>query len=91
MHTMLVVPKLSSPVHFENNHLESCNAVVSHKESIIHFRDPSMQFKIKCPTEEQRHPIGTVEMNFVYSEKPQKFQHGIILMILSLTCIFINL
>ena len=37
VHTMLVVPKLSFPVLFGNNHLESCDAVVSHKERIVHF------------------------------------------------------
>ena len=32
VHTMLVVPKLSFPVLFGNNHLELCDPVVAHKE-----------------------------------------------------------
>ena len=36
VHTMLVVPKLSFPALFGNNHLECCDAVVSHKERIVH-------------------------------------------------------
>ena len=65
VHTMLVVPKLSFPVLFGNNHLESCDAVVSHKERIVHFRHPAMQFKVKCPLEPPRQPNGTVETNVV--------------------------
>ena len=65
VHTMLVVPKLSFPVLFGNNHLESCDAVVSHKECIVHFRHPVMQFKVKCPSEPPRQPNGTVETNVV--------------------------
>ena len=42
IHTMLVVSKLSFPVRFGNNHLESCDAVVSRKERVVHFRHPAM-------------------------------------------------
>ena len=44
IHTMAVVPKLSFPVLFGNNHLELCDAVVSHKDRVVHFRHPTIQF-----------------------------------------------
>ena len=94
VHTMLVVPKLSFPALFGNNHLESCDAVVSHKERIVHFRHPAMQFKVKCPSEPPRRPNGTAETNFVslyvYSEKPQKLQRGINLVTLCLSLAFLT-
>ena len=94
IHTMLVVPKLSFPVLFGNNHLELCDAVVSHKDRVVHFRYPKMQFKIKCPSEPPRRPNGTVETNvislFVHSEKPQKLQHGINFVTLCLSLIFLS-
>ena len=92
--TMLVVPKLSLPVLFGNNHLELCDAVVSHKDSVVHFRHPKMQFKIKCPSQPQRRPNGTVETNvvslFVHSEKPQKLQYGINFVTLCLSFAFLS-
>ena len=92
VHTMLVVPKLSFPVLFGNNHLESCDTVVSHKECIVHFRHPAIQFKVKCPSEPPRRPNGTVETNvvslYVCSEKPQKLQRGINLVTLCLSLAF---
>ena len=94
VHTMLVVPKLSFPALFGNNHLESCDAVVSHKERIVHFRHPAMQFKVKCPSEPPRRPNGTAGTNFVslyvYSEKPQKLQRGINLVTLCFSLAFLT-
>ena len=91
VHTMLVVPKLSFPVLFGNNHFELCDAVVSHKERIVHFRHPAMQFKVKCPSEPPFRPNGTAETNFVslyvYSEKPQR---GINLVTLCLSLTFLT-
>ena len=53
-----------------------------------------MQFKVKCPLEPPRWPNGTAKTNFVslyiYSEKPQKLQHGINLVILCLSLAFLT-
>ena len=45
---MLVVPGLSWPVLFGENHLHATQALVDHAEPSIHFRHPSMSFKIAC-------------------------------------------
>ena len=94
IHTMLVVPKLSFPVLLENNHLQLCDAVVSHKDSVVHLRHSTMQFKIKCPSEPPHWPNGTVETNavslFVHSEKPQKLQHGINFVTLCFSLVFLS-
>ena len=46
--TMLVVPQLSWPILFVENHLHSTKALVDHVVPSIEFRHPSMQFMIKC-------------------------------------------
>ena len=99
VHTMLVFPKLSFPILFGNNYLKSYDAVVSHKERIVHFQHPAMQFKVKCPSDPPRHPNGTIETNvvslyvcplslYVCSETPQKLYHGINLVTLCLSLVF---
>ena len=45
---MLVVPGLSWPVLFGENHLHATQALMDHAEPSIHFRHPSMSFKIAC-------------------------------------------
>ena len=45
---MLVVPRLSWPILFGENHLHSTQALVDHGEPSILFRHPSMSFKIAC-------------------------------------------
>lgn len=45
---MLVVPGLSWPILFGENHLHSTQALVDHAEASIHFCHPSMSFKIAC-------------------------------------------
>ena len=45
---MLVVPGLSWPMLFGENHLHATQALVDHAEPSIHFRHPSMSFKIAC-------------------------------------------
>ena len=45
---MLVVPGLSWPVLFGENHLHATQALVDHAEPSIHFRHPSMSFQIAC-------------------------------------------
>ena len=45
---MLVVPGLSWPILFGENHLHSTQALVDHATPSIHFRHPSMSFKIAC-------------------------------------------
>ncbi|KAL9971368.1 hypothetical protein ACROYT_G023884 [Oculina patagonica] len=45
---MLVVPGLSWPILFGENHLHSTQALVDHAAPSIHFRHPSMSFKITC-------------------------------------------
>ena len=45
---MLVVPGLSCPILFGENHLHSSQALVDHADPSIHFRHPSMSFKITC-------------------------------------------
>ena len=45
---MLVVPGLSWPILFGENHLHSTQALVDHADPSIHFRHPSMSFKIAC-------------------------------------------
>ena len=66
---------------FGNNNLESCDAVVSHKKHVVHFRHSEMQFKIKCPSEPPLRTNSIAETNvvsfYVHSEKAQKLQHGI--------------
>jgi hypothetical protein len=49
--TMLVVPQLSWPILFGENHLHSTKALVDHAVPSIEFRHPSMQFMIKCSLE----------------------------------------
>ena len=77
---------------FGNNHLELCDAVVAHKERIVHFYHPTMQFKVKCPTEPSRKVNGTIETNVVSlcvsSQQPQKLQCGIHLVTLCLSLAF---
>ncbi|CAB3996860.1 Hypothetical predicted protein [Paramuricea clavata] len=48
---MLVVPQLSWPILFGENHLHSTKALVDHAVPSIGFRHPSMQFMIKCSLE----------------------------------------
>ena len=45
---MLVVPGLSWPILFGENHLHSTEALVDHADPSIDFRHPSMSFKIAC-------------------------------------------
>ena len=45
---MLVVPRLSWPILFGENHLHSTQALVDHGDPSILFRHPSMSFKIAC-------------------------------------------
>jgi len=45
---MLVVPGLSWPILFGENHIHATQALVDHAEPSIHFRLPSMSFKIAC-------------------------------------------
>lgn len=45
---MLVVPGLSWPILFGENYLHVTQALVDHAEPSIHFRNPSMSFKISC-------------------------------------------
>ena len=45
---MLIVPGLPWPVLFGENHLHATQALVDHAEPSIHFRHPSMSFKIAC-------------------------------------------
>ena len=49
--TMLVVPQLSWPILFGENHLLSTKTLVDHAVPSIEFRHPSMQFMIKCSLE----------------------------------------
>ena len=65
VHTMLVVPKLAWHILFGNNHLEATDAIVKHKERIVSFNHPQMQFAIKCPREAPIRPCGRVETNVV--------------------------
>ena len=92
VHTMLVVPKLPFPILFGNNNLEPCDAVVSHKERIVHFRHPAMQFMFKCLLVPPQWPNGTIETNvvslYVCSETPQKLRRGINLVTLCLSLAF---
>ena len=48
---MLVVPGLSWPILFGEDHLHSTQAMVDHADPRIHFRPPSMSFKITCSLE----------------------------------------
>ena len=48
---MLVVSKLAWHILFGNNRLEATDAIVKHKERIVSFTHPQMQFAIKCPCE----------------------------------------
>ena len=45
---MLVVPGLSWPILFGENHLHSTQALVDHADPSIHFPHPRMAFKITC-------------------------------------------
>ena len=45
---MLVVSGLPWPILFGENHLHSTQALVDHADPSIHFRHPSMSFKIAC-------------------------------------------
>ena len=81
IHTMLVVPKLAWHILFGNNHLEASDAIVKHKERIVSFTHPQMQFAIKCPREPPVRPSGRVETSVVslstVVETPQKLLPGI--------------
>ena len=46
--SMLVVPGLSWPILFGQNHLHQTKAITDHDGLIVHFNHPSMQFAIKC-------------------------------------------
>ena len=46
--SMLVVPGLSWPILFGQNHLRQTKAITDHDGLIVHFNHPSMQFAIKC-------------------------------------------
>ena len=45
---MLVVPGLSWPILFGENHLHATQALVNHATPSIHFQHPSMSFEISC-------------------------------------------
>ena len=45
---MLVVPGLSWPILFGENHLHSTQALVDYADPSIHFRHPSISFKNAC-------------------------------------------
>lgn len=46
--TMLVVPHLSWPILFGENHLHATKALVDHDQPSITFRHRSMQFTVPC-------------------------------------------
>ena len=46
--SMLVVPGLSWPILFGQNHLRMTQAHTDHAELTVHFRDPALGFTIKC-------------------------------------------
>ena len=61
---MLVVPGLSWPILFGENHLHSTQALVDHAKPSIHFRHPSMSFKLACSlqnplTDNKDHGVNT--------------------------------
>ena len=61
---MLVVPGLSWPILFGENHLHSTQALVDHATPSIHFRHPSMSFKLACSlqnplTDNKDHGVNT--------------------------------
>ena len=66
IHTMLVVPELAWNILFGNNHLEATDTIVKHKERIVRFTHPQMQFAIKCSREPPVRPSGRVETNVVF-------------------------
>ncbi len=81
VHTMLVVPKLAWHISFGNNYLKATDAIVKHKERIVSFNHPQMQFAIKCLWEAPICPCGRVETD-VFSlstvvQTPQKRVPGI--------------
>ena len=45
---MLVVPNLSWPILFGENHLRMTDANIRSKALTVYFADPSMNFDIKC-------------------------------------------
>ena len=45
---MLVVPGLSWPILFGQNHLRQTKAITDHVKLIIYFNHPSLCFQIKC-------------------------------------------
>ena len=55
---MLVVPGLSWPVLFGENHLHATQALVDHAEPSIHVRHPSISFKIACSLQNPLKAIG---------------------------------
>ena len=65
LHTMLVVPNLSSNILFGNNHLEATRAVTDHKACTVTFNHLQMQFVMKCPAKPPHSPNETVESNLV--------------------------
>lgn len=46
--TMLVVPRLTWPILFGENHLHATKALVDHAQPSVTFRHPSMQFSVQC-------------------------------------------
>ena len=45
---MTVVPGLSWPILFGQNHLKATHVFTGHAELSVHFKDPGLNFTIKC-------------------------------------------
>ena len=77
IHTMLVVPKLSFPVRFGNNHLELCDAVVSHKLKPCPFISDTPQCSLKSSAHLSHHvgPMAQLKLMlslFLFIQKNHK-------------------
>lgn len=50
-HVALVVPNMSWPLLFGENHLSATQALTDHSNKTVTFRHPSMNFTISCNKE----------------------------------------
>ena len=48
VHVALVVPNMSWPLLFGENHLAATHALSDHREKTVTFRHPAMNFTISC-------------------------------------------
>ena len=62
--TMLVVPNLTWPIIFGQNHLRRTDARINSKDLRVFFADPALNFEVQC------YDTNPLKASFSYPERP---------------------